>query len=189
MFTLVQDPTRTREVAGRHGNDFIGLALDDGGSVTGFIAGEAKWRMTLTPSKMKGMLLGDSKIKNGVSVLLNNGIWDEMNTALPIPKGLQQLREIIREKDTGTFAAAILSLDIALLHGATPLPRTNLLMVVGNRSATRASGETFIPSDAAPTEYQVRAVPLQVVEVVLNEGESLIETLYSSLWSSANGPV
>ncbi len=189
MFELVQDSKRTREVAGRHGNDFIGLALNNIGQVTGFIVGEAKWRKTLHLSTMNNMLLGDTTNQDGVRVLKKNGIWDEMNAALPIPKGLQQLREIIRERDDGTYAATILSLDVALLHGAAPLPRTNLLMVVGNRTSSRKNGVSFIPADKAPTGYEVRSVPLQVVEVVLNEGESLIETLYSSLWNSTNDSV
>jgi hypothetical protein len=48
-----------RQISGRHGNDFIALGIDPlTGAVARFIAGEAKWRATLTPAVMEEMMLG-----------------------------------------------------------------------------------------------------------------------------------
>src|SRR5262249_13780122 len=52
IFDLVRDPARQRQVFGRFGNDVIAIALDEGKNVTRFMAGEAKWRQTITPSEM-----------------------------------------------------------------------------------------------------------------------------------------
>jgi hypothetical protein len=59
IFNLARDPTRVRQISGRHGNDFIALGIDPTtGAVARFIAGEAKWRTTLTPSVMDEIMLG-----------------------------------------------------------------------------------------------------------------------------------
>jgi hypothetical protein len=48
LHALARDDRRRREIFGRFGSDFIGIALDNAGEVARFIAGEAKWRHRLT---------------------------------------------------------------------------------------------------------------------------------------------
>ena len=59
VFALARDPKRQRELHGRHGNDFIALCLNDDGSVGRFLAGEAKWRKSLTPGGVDTLMFGE----------------------------------------------------------------------------------------------------------------------------------
>ena len=171
IFELARDPARVREVSGRHGNDFIALGIDPATKqVVRFIAGEAKWRTKLTLSTMDALMLGEG------------GVWNEMNTALAIPQGLEQLNKLLCEKARDQYAETIVSLDRALLLNSAPLPRTDLVLVAGDRAARREPGTGYLPVDAPPPEYTAGR-PLQVIELVMEGGGLLIERLYSSLWA------
>lgn len=180
IFDLVRDPSRIKEVHGRPGNDFIGLELASDGSVLAFIAGEAKWRGDLTASTINDIMKGDGKGKGAARVWADNGVWNEINTALLIPQGLQQICDLLKTKGPGNYDRTILSLDEALLTDSGP-PRTDLVLIAGNRSASRAAGTSLLPTIAPPTEYKAGR-PLQIVEMVFVGGEDIIERLYTSLW-------
>lgn len=184
LFTLARDPARVREVSGRHGNDFIGLGIDPAtGAVVRFIAGEAKWRATLTPAVMNELLLGewDGPAANGVRK--GDGIWNEMNTGLAAPQGLEQINRLLCEKAREEYAEAIVSLDRALLIGAAPLARTDYVFIAGNKAARRTAGQAYLPTGAPSPEYTAGR-PLQIVELVITNGVELIDRLYSSLWDN-----
>lgn len=180
IFDLVRDPARTKEVHGRPGNDFIGLELASDGTVLAFIAGEAKWRADLTASTINEIMKGEGKGKGAARVWADNGVWNEINTALLIPQGLQQICDLLKAKDPDGYARTILSLDAALLADSGP-PRTDLVLIAGNRSASRAVGTSMLPTAAPPLDYKAGR-PLQIVEIVLVGGEDIIERLYTSLW-------
>ncbi|WP_313362587.1 aminotransferase [Rhizobium laguerreae] len=182
IFALARDPARVREVSGRHGNDFIGLGIDPATKeVVRFIAGEAKWRASLTPAVMNELMLGEWDGPAAEGVRKGDGIWNEMNTGLPAPQGLEQISSLLREKARDEYAEAIVSLDRALLLGAAPISRTDYIFVAGNKAARRAAGQTYLPSNAPPPEYTAGR-PLQVVELVVSGGVDLIDRLYDSLW-------
>ncbi|MBR1001199.1 hypothetical protein [Bradyrhizobium liaoningense] len=184
IFDLARDPARVREISGRHGNDFIALGIDAAsGEVVRFIAGEAKWRAALTPSVMNDMMLGKWTGPPGARVRGEDGVWNELNRGLAVPQGLEQIHRLLCGKARDQYAEAILSLDRVLLLAGAQLPRTDLVFVAGNRSATRARGATFLPNAAPPPEY-VAGRPLQVVELVVENGVDLIDKLYSSLWDN-----
>jgi hypothetical protein len=187
IYTLSRDPSRKREVLGRKGDDFIGLVIDDGGNVKRFIAGEAKWRKTWFPSTRDEVMLGDKtdpdpndpekKIHNG------KGVWFEINRALPVPIGLKQLQEILIEKAPDEYANTILSLDRVLaLQNPDNVERTDLILLVGGGHAKRNEREVLIAWEDVPTEYKA-ARDLQVVEIILHDGEKLIASLYDGLWN------
>lgn len=187
IFDLARDPARVREVSGRHGNDFIALGIDPAnGEVVRFIAGEAKWRASLTPSVMDNLMLGEWTGPAGAKVRSNDGVWNEMNTGLVSPQGLEQLNKLLCEKARDQYAEAIVSLDRALLLSTVPLPRTDLVLVAGNRAARREPGTAYLPVTAPPPQYTA-ARPLQVIELVIEGGVDLIERLYDSLWGDVNG--
>lgn len=182
IFNLARDPARVRQISGRHGNDFIALGIDPAtGTVTRFIAGEAKWRATLTPAVMDEMMLGEWTGPRGARVRSGKGVWADINTAIPVPEGLEQLSRLLREKAPDDFAEVIVSLDEALLIGAVPLPRTDYVFVAGNKAAERAAGQTYLPVAAPPADYTAGR-ELQVVELVVEDGSPFIEQLYASLW-------
>jgi hypothetical protein len=183
IFDLARDPTRVREVSGRHGNDFIALGIDPiSGEVVRFLAGEAKWRAKLTPSSMNELMLGSYTGPQGARVRDNRGIWNEMNTGLAAPQGLEQMNRLLREKGREQYAEAIVSLDRALLIDAAALPRTDYIFIAGNRAQGRARGTSYLPVNITPPEYTA-ARHLQVIELVLENGEAVIEGLYATLWS------
>lgn len=185
IFDLARDPARVREVSGRHGNDFIALGIDPAsGEVVRFMAGEAKWRAALTPSVVNDMMLGKWTGPPGAKVRDNDGVWNELNRGLVVPQGVAQIHRMLCEKARDQYAEAIVSLDRALLLGAAQLPRTDLVFVAGNRSATRAKGTTFLPNSAPPPEYTAGR-PLQIVELVVENGVDLIDRLYRSLWDNS----
>ncbi|MGC0954288.1 hypothetical protein WKH24_06470 [Pantoea agglomerans] len=182
LFDLARDPGRVREVSGRHGNDFIALGIDPAsGELVRFLAGEAKWRATLTQSTMDNMMLGALTGPENARVRDNKGVWNELNRGLATPQGLEQMQRLLCEKAREQYAEAIVSLDRVLLIGAVPLPRTDLVFIAGNRAASRIHGATLLPTGAPPAEYTANR-PLQVIELVLENGVELIDNLYNSLW-------
>jgi hypothetical protein len=185
IFDLARDPARVREISGRHGNDFIALGIDPAtGRVVRFIAGEAKWRASLTPSVMNDMMLGGWTGPADARVRADDGVWNELNRGLPAPQGLEQLHRLLCEKARDAYAEAIVSLDRALMIGGAALPRTDLVFVAGNKAARRNPGDTYLPRAAPPPEYSAGR-PLQVVELVVEGGVDVIERLYASLWTSS----
>jgi len=187
LFALARDPSLTRGVMGRHGSDFLAIALDAEGKVERYLAGEAKWRKKLSESVVAALLLG-SKIDdgNGNKVHSGKGIWHQFNERdRNLPHGMRQLQKLLKERDPKGFAAAIYSIDKALLlDNATPIPRTNLVLICGNDYPSREKGVPVIQWDPKPSEY-TSPHDLQVVELLMNDGEKLIEDIYNCLWSGA----
>jgi len=183
IFALARDPARQRQLHGRHGNDFIAICLDGQGVVSRFLAGEAKWRKTLSPAAVETLMHGEWVKGSNPKARTGKGIWFELNRELAAPDGLRQLQAILKERDPVTYAEAILSLDKALiLRDPVVIPRSDLVVLSGNAAATRVAGSTLLPSGAAPAEYTA-GNPLQVVEVILEDEHTLIDQLYASLWS------
>ena len=183
LWALRWDPTRTREVYGRHGSDFIGIAVDAAGEVVRVIAGEAKWRKRLQDAVVANLMLGP-KERTDAGELVHNGrgVWFEMNRDTPIPHGLRQLQRLLEQRDRHGHAAAIVSIDQAVLGLVAPFARTNFVLIIGNAKANREPHTTVIPWKAVPEEYTAPH-DLQVVEVILSgDGDDLIDGLYRSLW-------
>lgn len=184
LWALRFDPERVREIYGRHGTDFVGIALNGGGEVVRVIAGEAKWRKTLTVSAVAALLLG-KKVRNPDTDELEHngrGIWFEMNRDTVIPHGLRQLQFLLEQRDREGYAATIVSIDRAVLQ-LGPLPeRTDLVVICGNGAAKRQKRETVVGWEEMPADYKAGR-DLQVVEVILEDGDSLIDDLYAFLWN------
>lgn len=184
IYTLNRDPARTREVLGRKGDDFIGLVVDDEGNVTRFIAGEAKWRKTWNKSTVDDVMLG-KKIDNpegGPKIHNGQGVWFEVNRALDVPLGLQQLQTILAEREPEKFAEVISSLDrILTLNNPDTVERTDLILLVGGSPASRKQSQPLIGWESTPKEYKAER-DLQIAEILIEDGEALITVLYDSLW-------
>lgn len=182
LFDLARDPGQKRQVWGRFGSDFIGLSFNEGGEVARFIAGEAKWRKSLTPSVVDSLLLGKLETKDGKKVRADDGIWTQLNRKVNVPHGVRQLQRLLQERAPDEFAACILSLDRALLvKGAKPLPRTNFVLIAGNGAKEREIAQPLIDWNNLPAEYTAPH-DLQVVELILEDGESLIDGIYDTIW-------
>lgn len=183
LFTLARDPSQTRQTIGRLGTDFIGLSLNDDGEVVRVISGEAKWRQTLTQSKVNDIMLGKwADDGMGNRVRSGKGVWRDLNNEPSPPSGARQLQKLLKEYDPEGFDTAILCLERALVaRDPVPIPKTDLIVVVGNGRARREAGEPLLPWEAVPAEYTA-GNDLQIMEIILTEGEDLIDTIYASLW-------
>lgn len=189
LFALARNPERKRQTIGRLGSDFIGLLLDEDRAVARFIAGEAKWRKTLTPSAVEALMHGE-KINDPAGgtakVHSGKGVWNDVNNDPPVPIGVRQLMRLLEELDPDGYDAAILSMEQALVvRNPQPLPRTNLIIIVGNGAARREPMKCLLPFENMPGEYTA-GHDLQLVEVVLKNGEDLIDELYESLWADGD---
>ncbi|WP_208450755.1 hypothetical protein [Burkholderia anthina] len=184
LFALARDEEREREVYGRRGSDFLALALNKAGEVTRCIVGEAKWRKRLQPAVVADLMYGEKKI-NPVTKKREHsgkGIWYQMNRDIPAPHGLRQLQRLLREIDPEGYSAAIATLDsVLVLKGAQPLARTNLIMIAGGDVPTRGARYSLIPWEELPDDYTA-AHDLQVVELILKDGDALIDGVYDALW-------
>ncbi|MDF3814333.1 MULTISPECIES: aminotransferase [Rhodopseudomonas] len=189
LFALARNPERKRQTIGRLGSDFIGLLLDEDGAVVRFIAGEAKWRKTLTQSAVDAVMYG-KKVANpagGAKIHSGKGVWNDVNNDPPVPIGVRQLMRLLQEHDPDGYDAAILSMERALVvNDPEPLPRTDLIIIVGNGAATREKMNCLLPFKEMPDDYTA-GHDLQLVEVILEDGEELIGSLYESLWSDGGG--
>lgn len=184
LWSLRFDSNRNREIYGRHGTDFIGIALNDAGEVERVIAGEAKWRKTLTDSVVAALLHGP-KVRNEITGELEHsgkGIWYEMNRDSLIPHGLRQLQYLLELRDPEGHASAILSIDRAVLELGPAPKRTDLIVISGNGAAKRAQGEPLIERGDVQEAYKASR-DLQIVEIILSGGEVLIDAIYKSLWN------
>jgi hypothetical protein len=185
LFALSRDGTRTRQLWGRLGDDFIGVSLGEAGDVQRLIVGEAKWRKVASQTVTDDLLLGtrvEEPKGSGTFVRKHDGILSAFQQAMPVPHGLKQLQKILIEKAPDEYAEAIVSLDAVLaLRQARAIPRTDLVVIAGNSPTKRAPGTSNVSQVNRPAEYTAGR-DLQVVELFLNHGEVLIETLYSSLW-------
>lgn len=189
LFDLARNPEKTRQTIGRLGSDFIGLKLGKGGAVTRIISGEAKWRVSLTPSVVASLMYGE-KVKNpsgvGDKIHSGKGIWKSINSDPPVPSGVRQLMRLLEERDPEGFDAAILSMEQALvLREPKPLPKTDLIIIIGNGAAKRKKMGCYLPFKKMPEDYTA-GHDLQLVEVILSGGEKLIDSLYESLWSDGD---
>ncbi len=185
IYTLSRDRTRTREVIGRKGDDFIGIVVNEEGNVTRFIAGEAKWRGTWTPSVVKTVMLGEKIVDpddDTKSIHNGKGVWYEVNRGLPVPLGLEQLHNILDECEPDKFASVIASLDrILARRNPQPVERTDLILLAGGAAATRKPRQTLIGWENIPKEYKAGR-DLQIVELLFSNGDDLINAIYSGLW-------
>ncbi|MEQ1515326.1 MAG: aminotransferase [Usitatibacteraceae bacterium] len=187
LWDLARDSARTRQIFGRFGSDFLGLSLNDAGEVVRFIAGEAKWRQRLTKSAVESLMHGPWEVddETGERARSGRGVWFEINRDTPIPHGLRQLQRLLELRDPEDHQAAILSIDRAIiLENAPPLPRTNLILIAGNGARERKALDVLIGWEKVPEEY-TGPHDLQVVELILTDGEALIDGLYSTLWQEA----
>lgn len=185
LFALVRDEERKREVYGRRGSDFLALVLDDGGDIERFIAGEAKWRKKLQPAVVAELMYGKKKKNPDTGELEHDGkgIWFQINRDIPAPHGLRQLQRLLRAIDPEGFSTAIARLDrVLVVRNAQPLPRTNLIMISGGDVPSRESKHPLIPWDKVPEDYTALH-DLQVVELILNDGDDLIDGVYDALWA------
>lgn len=186
LFDLARNAERKRQVFGRFGSDFLGICQDDAGNVVRIIVGEAKWRNGLNPSTIKTLMEGKLVTKPGTDLKVRDGkgVWFELNRDTPVPHGVRQLQRLLQERDPEGHALAIVSLDKALaLRNAKPIPRTNLIFIVGNDVPSREEAMSLIPWDETPADY-TSPHDLQVVEMILADGENLIDQIYDSLWAN-----
>lgn len=183
LWTLNFDPERRREIYGRHGSDFIGIALNAQGEVVRIIVGEAKWRSQLTQSVANNLLLGEKETDEATGESAHNGrgIWFGLNRDTPLPHGLRQLQRLLELRDPDGHASAIFSIDQAVLGTVPAPPRTNLVLLIGNAGKTRKPLDVLVDWEQLPKEYTAPH-DLQVVEVILEKGDTLIDGLYTSLW-------
>jgi hypothetical protein len=182
LFTLVRDPEQRRKTIGRLGTDFVGISIDENGEVERLISGEAKWRKTLTQGVVDDLMLGP-KLKGQNLRQEGKGIWAELNKEVNPPNGLRELQIALKEIDPDGYAESILSMDKLLsAYGANVAAKTDLVVIVGNGSVTRENGNCFVVHEEVPKAYSA-GNDLQVVEIVLNDGEQLIKDLYSNLWN------
>ena len=187
MFELSQSPEQKEQIPGRSGTDFIGLNFNEDGSVIGFIAGEAKWRETLTQSVADIIMYGD-KIDDpagGIKKVHNGkGVWAKLNNDKPIPYGIYQLAKLLKKKDSENYDTVIFALQEAYLHkNPKNLSRTDLIVLVGNKNPTRKEMDCFLPYKKRPEDY-INCYDLQIVEVVMNNGGDLIKSIYNNLWNN-----
>ena len=185
LYALSRDPERTKQVFGRLGSDFLALKLADDGTVERFIAGEAKWRNSLTQGTADTMLLGD-KVKNPTGgdekIHSGKGIWSEINNDTPVPHGLTQLHQLLSELAPDEYAQTILSLDrILALKNPDAVERTDLVLLAGNGGKRRKAGDSLVVWEECPAEY-IDGNDLQVVEMILTDGDKLVDQLYATLW-------
>lgn len=185
LYTLVRDPNQERQTIGRLGTDFIGISIDDDGNVDSLISGEAKWRKQLSQSSIDNVMLGP-KEKGKQERVKGKGVWFELNKEVNPPNGLRELQIALKEIDPEGYAQAILSMDKQLsAFDANVVPKTDLVVIVGEAAKKRIKGDRLIVHDKIPKAYLANN-DLQVVEIVLSNGEALIKDLYASLWVEDN---
>ena len=189
LFDLVRGGESTKANIGRFGSDFIGINLNEKREVARIIVGEAKWTKILYRSVVDNLMNGkkisdptnpENKIHDG------KGVWNLFNKYKykSVPSGLRQLTDILIETDQGKYAKAILSMeDVLLLKNKLDLPRTDLIVLVGNGSSSRGLMDCLLPRDEKPDDYTA-GNNLQLVEVIMKEGVELIDAIYDNLWKN-----
>jgi hypothetical protein len=184
LFFLARDSSRTRQLWGRLGDDFIGLGFDQHKNVERVIVGESKFRDKLSQLGVEDLLLGKrEKEDDGTTTRKEDGIWRSFQDAYSVPEGLVQLQAILIERAPTEYAAAITSIDrILAITPKHSIPRTDLVIFSGGSPAKRKPGETFVRSNVLPKEY-LAGRDLIVVEAFLENGADLAKKIYDTVWS------
>ncbi len=90
---------------------------------------------------------------------------------------------MLREIDPEGYSATIATLDrVLVVKGAQPLPRTNLIMISGGDVPSREASHSLVPWGVVPEDYTAPH-DLQVVELILADGDDVIDGVYDALWS------
>ena len=85
--------------------------------------------------------------------------------------------------DPDGYSAAIARLDrVLVVRNAEPLPRTNLILISGGDVPSREANVSLIPWHETPEDYTAPH-DLQVVELILKDGDDLIDGVYDALWA------
>lgn len=186
LFTLSRDGNRTGQVFGRLGSDFLALKLASDGSVERFLSGEAKWRKKLTPGVVDDLLNGkkvDDPDGGETKIHSGKGIWFELNRDTSVPHGLTQLYGLLVALAPDEYAETIVSLDkILALKNPESVERTDLVLLAGNGGQRRKKSDCLVDREQKPIEYTA-GNDLQVVELILVNGDKLIDGLYANLWA------
>ena len=135
---------------------------------------------------MEHLMLGDKKKDKDTEELLHDGkgIWFQVNREINPPHGLRQLQRLLREIDPEGHSAAIAGLDrVLVLKNPELLPRTNLIFIAGGDVPSRKDQNSLIPWEEVPEEYTAEG-DLQVVELILRDGDKLIDGIYDALWTT-----
>src|SRR4051794_4650840 len=93
------------------------------------------------------------------------GVWFEINRALPAPMELRQLQQILEDLAPDDFGETILSLDRVLaLENPGEVERTDLILLGSRSAANRKAAVPLLHWQSVPHEYRTGR-DLQVVEV------------------------
>jgi len=176
IFELVGGSRKSsdRKLPGRRGSDCVAIVISKSGTVERVLMGEAKWRSTLRPSDVKTIMHGDNN---------KRGVYADLNANTEMPYGLMQLAKILMEMEQPKYDPTIESIFNAWKNKDTsPLPRTDLVLIAGNRAVRRKKGDTNLPTSVIPKDYKPKDRNLQFVELVLENGNDLITNLYHTLY-------
>ena len=174
---LVRKVRVSKEIPGRHGDDFIALEVDSTGTVAGALVAEAKYRATLNTSVYNGLLNG-IKTKTGGT---KSGILEDLNDSHSIPDDLKTIAEILHEIDKNKYASIINSIEqIELSGSSSSIRRTDMFVIIGAKLPKKHK-PPFLATKKKPTNYTQKR-DLQAVEIVIPDAENLIQSLYNSLY-------
>ncbi len=159
---------REREVVGRLGDDFLGLALNDDGTVAAILVGEAKFRKSLPPQK--GIELMEEVHKN-------------LSKDADVPVNIMRMSELLRQKDAKAYYNTYTYLEkLNLSNSPIKVPRFDLVCLVVEKTK-REYPPTYIPQNSKHLDYTSNRA-LQAVEVIIEDACELVEEIYQRLYSN-----
>ena len=180
--TLLKRGVSIQDVPGRHGDDFLGVEVDEDGWITGFVVGEAKFRTLITASVYDG-LMNDHTVPPGKTrgkrKKTTRGILHKMAREPDLPVSMNALKRILQDIDEERFEKLILSIE-ELDNGVRDADRVDLVVLICANTAKKEK-PPYSPTRAHPADHHP-ARPLVIVELVIPEGEQLVSSLYDSLY-------
>jgi len=180
--TILKRGGTIKEVPGRHGDDFIGIEVDEEGWIIGFIVGEAKYRSKMNASVYDG-LMNDQQSGSGKTgkkrKKVNRGILGKMVNEPDLPISMNSLKRILQDIDEDRFERLIVSIE-ELDIGIRKADRVDLVVLACAETAKKAK-PPYSPTTSRPSDHKTTR-PLVIAELVIPQGGDLITSLYDDLY-------
>lgn len=166
-----------KQMIGRKGDDFIALCLNADGTIDKVLVVEAKYRSSLVKSSFNALLKTNTLNKKGA--VKKFCVLEDLSKKHSVPNDLSVIGKILEETDYDKYKNTILDIE-KIESDLIQIDRIDLVLVIYTEIGSRTTAPLLTDSKK-PVQY-TSGRDLQVTEMYVNGGESLIEEIFTRMY-------